>query len=160
MAREQIVPGLADPNTTSISGGARPKFRLVYFEQAVVKGECQQWSDTSGKLGFGVEDSIADSMHPAGVAAQAVSAAGWGWLQTGGYCDYVQGDGAVAAPGADHSGDIYLVMNADEHAEGQAIADLQAADSGTLPGAFAINLAASDGDAGDACTCILCCPYQ
>jgi len=157
-----IAQGLGDPNTTPLTAGALPEFRFVYFEQAVAKGECQQWSDTAGLLGVGVEDSIADSMQPAGVAAQAVSGAGWGWIQTAGFCDYVLCDGDVNAPdGTDHSGDIYLVMTAAERAEGQQIADLQAADSGTLPGAFAMNLKADDAaDATAVTSCILCCPYQ
>lgn len=152
------IPGVANPNTTKFTGGAQPKFRYVYFAQDVAKGDCQQWSTTNP--GFQVEDSIADSMHPAGVATEAVdvSAEGnWGWIQTGGFCDYIKTDGSVEVPAADHTDDIMLVMTAAEAAEGQYLADLQAADVGTLPGAFAINLAADVGTVG---TCILCCPYQ
>lgn len=157
------IPGIPNPNTIRFTGGAQPKFRYVHFAQDVVKGECQQWSTTNP--GYQVEDSIANSMHPAGVACDTVDVSvwPWGWIQTGGFCDYVQGDGAVAVPSATppaHDGDIFLVMNADEHAEGQALAELQAADVGTLPGRFAMNLLVADGDAGDPCTCILCCRYQ
>ena len=155
-----IAQGLGDPNTSPLTAGALPEFRFVYFEQAVAKGECQQWGATAGLLGVGVEDPVAACVRPAGVAVQAVAAAGWGWIQTAGYCDYVLGDGSVAAPGNAHDGDVYLVMAAAEQAVGQNLGELQAADSGTLPGAFAMNLVVSDGDAGDACTAILCCPYM
>ena len=146
------IPGIANPNTTKFTGGAQPKFRYVYFEQAVAKGECQQWSDSAAWLGRGVEDPVADSPHPAGVAAEALTAAGWGWLQTGGYCDYIVTDTSVAAPGPARDGDVWMVMTAAEAAEGQTPAEVEAHDGG-----FALNLAANVGAVG---TCILCCPYQ
>ena len=60
-------------------------------------------------------------------------------------------------PASDHTDDIMLVMTAAQVAEGQYLADLHVADTGTLPGAFEINLAIDVGTVG---TCILCCPYQ
>ena len=36
------IPGVENPNTTKFGGGAQPKFRYVYFENAVTKGDCQQ----------------------------------------------------------------------------------------------------------------------
>ena len=147
------IPGIANPNTTKFTGGAQPKFRYVYFENAVTKGDCQQWSDTTALLGRGVEDIAAsDSPHPAGVATETKTAAGWGWLQTGGYCDYITTDESVAAPGANRDGDVWLVMTDAEVAEGQTAAEVEAHDGG-----FALNLAA---DAAAVGVCILCCPYQ
>jgi len=150
------IPGVPNPNTTKFTGGAQPKFRYVYFENDVTKGDCQQWSDTAALLGRGVEDiAAADSPHPAGVATETidVSAQGnWGWIQTGGYCDYITTDGNVAAPGANRDGDVWMVMTAAEVAEGQQPAEVEAHSGG-----FALNLAADTGTVG---VCILCCPYQ
>lgn len=152
------IPGVANPNTTKFSGGAKPSFVYVYFENAMAAGEVAQWSDTSGKLGWGVEDAVANSTRVAGVVPEAITAAGWGWLQCGGYCDYIITDGNVAAPNADTlQGDIYLIANASPYAIGATAAELDGT-AGLYMAAFAMNLKADD--ATPVTTCILHCKYR
>lgn len=152
------IPGVANPNTTKFSGGAKPSFIYVYFENVMAAGEVAQWSDTAAYLGFGVEDAVAYSTRAAGVVPEAVTAVGWDWLQCGGYCDYIITDGAVDAPNADTlAGDPYLVANASPYAIGRTSTEL-AATVGHYMAAFAMNLAADDANAVG--TCILCCKYR
>jgi hypothetical protein len=154
------IPGVANPNTTKFSGGAKPSFIYVYFENVMAKGEVAQWSDTAGKLGWGVEDAVAGSTRVAGVVPEAVTAVGWGWLQCGGYCDYVLTDGNVTAPNADTlQTDCFLIANATPYATGQTVAELEtAASSIGTNSVFAINLTVDD--ATPVTTCILCCKYR
>ena len=154
MPKNLIVPGLADPNTTSITGGARPKFRLVYFAQEAVKGEAQQW-DVSQALGYGVEDVAADNCTTvAGVCAATVAAAGWGWIQTAGYCDYLITDEAVDAPATDP----FLRCMNDNKWEGATTAEVTAlADNVGALAVTAINLAEDAVAVGKG---ILICHYQ
>jgi len=159
MPKYSTMSGFSDPNTVPLDFGALPKYRYVYFEQAVAKGEVQQWSDTPGLLGVGVEDPVAHSTRVAGVAGAALGAAGYGWLQTGGYCDYIKTDGAVDAPNADTlQGDVYLEATASETAAGLTAAELDGT-AGYDHSAFAINLA-EDHAVNDTGYCILCCHYQ
>ena len=148
-----VAQGLGDPNTTPLTAGALPEFRFVYFEQAVAKGECQQWSDTAGLLGVGVEDPASNSYRVAGVAAQTVAAAGWGWIQTAGYCDYIITDEGVAV-----ATDIAIVAIDTETCGGATAANLNsvAATGGALA-AFGFPLA---DDADTVGTVILSCHYQ
>jgi len=160
-----VSTGVSQPNTSPVSAGALPKFLFVYFDAAKAKGEVVQWSDTAGVLGYGVEDAVGHSTRVAGVVAQAATAAGWGWIQTTGYCDYVLTDGGVVAPNADTlQGDPFLAAIADHGGSNPGAQGRSAAEADGTAGydlaVFAINLAADSGDAGDGSDtgyCILCC---
>lgn len=157
-----MIPGIANPNTTKFSHGAQPKFILAFFENAMSKGEVAQWSDTTAYLGFGVEDAVNYSTRVAGVVPVAVSTANtWGWLQTTGYCDYINTDGSVAAPNADTlQGDVGLHASANSAAP-RAIGATAAEVDGTAGydmANFAMNLAADT--SGNLGYCILHCKYS
>lgn len=160
------IPGIANPNTTVFTGGAQPKFRYVYFENAMLKGEVAQWSDTSGKIGYGVEDAVDSSTRVAGVVPVAITAAGWGWLQTGGYCDYITTDTNVTAPNADTlQTDVYLLALNNTNAPcaiGKTAAELIAmmttgADTAGPTSVLGMNMVV---DAAAVGACILCPAYQ
>lgn len=163
MSKVFVPPtGISDPNTTTLQAGALPTYRFVYFENAMSKGEIAQWSDSAAYLGYGVEDAVDYSTRVAGVVPQA-QPAGFGFLQTGGYCDYITTDTNVAAPNADTvAGDIYLyAMNNSNapRAVGATAAEFNAlvlstTDTTSVTAAFAMNLAA---DAAAVGTCILMC---
>lgn len=161
-----MIPGIANPNTTKFSHGAQPKFILAFFENAMSKGEVAQWSDTTAYLGFGVEDAVNSSTRVAGVVPVAVSTANtWGWLQAGGYCDYITTDGSVAAPNADTlQGDVYLQASNNSSAPRAIgvtnVESMGAADNsaGLIHSCFAMNLAADT--SGNLGYCILMCRYQ
>lgn len=157
------IQPLANPNTTQFYNGHPPVYKYVYFENAMTKGEVAQWSDTAAYLGRGVEDSVNTSTRVAGVVPVTIAAAGWGWLQSGGYCDYITTDTNVAAPNADTlQGDIYLVAEANTAAPralGKTAAELNAmcttlTDTAGFSSAFALNLAADTAAVG---ICILIC---
>lgn len=152
------IPGMESPNAVDRTGGAQPKFIYVWFEGAMLTGEVCQWSDTAGYLGLGVEDTVADSSRVAGVVCQDMAAAGWGWIQTHGYCDYIITDGAVDAPDADTltTTDCLLVADNASHAEGQTSDEV--ATSTHWHSVFAINLAADTSD--NTGFCILHCHYN
>lgn len=151
------IQPVANPNTSVFYNGHAPKYKYVYFENAMSKGEVAQWSDTTAYLGYGVEDAVDNSTRVAGVVPVAITAAGWGWLQSGGFCDYITTDESVAAPNADTlQGDVYLTAGANSgapRAVGKNAAELDGT-AGLYMSAFAINLAADTGAVG---VCILVC---
>lgn len=161
------TPPFENPNTTNWRGaGAVPKFRYVYHESAETKGAPRQWSDTTAWLGVGVEDTVATSTRVAGVCPETYTAAGWGWIQSGGFCDYLVTDGDVVAPESNTlTGDVYIVAAA---SGGPAISKTAAefnamcttsTDTAAYTSAFALNLAA-DADTTNIGTCIIVCAYQ
>ena len=161
------TPPIPSPNTLKWRGaGAVPKFRYVYHEAAETIGRVRQWSTTAEWLGVGVEDTVIGSTRVAGVTAEAMTAAGWGWIQTAGYCDYIVTDGNAIAPAADTLADDVVFRAAAAGAgcvplsAAQAIAEMTTAADTMLPSSiFALNLAA-DVDTTNLGKVILVCAYQ
>jgi len=164
MPKYTIGGGINDPNTAPITGGAQPKFRFVHYESGAVKGQTQQWSVTAGLLGVAVEDPIDASPRVAGVCAVTTAAGAWGWIQTGGYCDYVLTDTNVDAPNTDDlTDDQYLIAQASGSVTvGQSIEELlaqmeSATSTAAASSVLGFNLKA---DAAAIGACILCPSYQ
>ena len=156
------VQPLANPNTTKFFHGHAPKFRYVYYLNAMTKGEIAQWTDTAANLGWGVEDAVVYTTRPAGVVPVTITAAGWGWIQYAGFCDYITTDGDVDVPHADtlQSGDLYLVADANSLATGMTLAQFNdgtadANDTFGQTSLVALNLATDTDTVG---ICQLICP--
>jgi hypothetical protein len=160
------VAPIANPNTTQFYHGAAPRFKYVYYANAMTKGEIAQWTDSADattRAGYSVQDADDQSTRVAGVCPATVAAAGYAWLQTGGYCDYVTTDTAVVAPNADSlAGDVYLIAannSGAPRAVGQSSTEFMAqCNAGTATcgptSAFALNMAVDSSAVG---ACILIC---